>query len=214
MHVLKLHSQVCLNSPSWWNSKWWNPNFFFWGGDPNTDAQLVGEKAKVSFVLFFENRKTLPWFCKKSAMIFEKNALLVCIYELSSHLKSSFKSMLEKKHQIFSLRTLSIVSLTWNVYRSVPIPRNLPAPKNIWLRTCNTLVKIVFYSTDMLLFCVDRFTAIGLWYKYRIDETLNGFKRRFTSLKLYPLDTGRKLNVHKTFRRRPGRLLKHVWHFW
>ena len=25
--------------------------------------------------------------------------------------------------------------------------------------------------------------------------------------KLYPIDTGRKLNVHKTFRRRPGRLL-------
>ena len=24
----------------------------------------------------------------------------------------------------------------------------------------------------MLLFCVDRFTAIVLWYKYRIDETL------------------------------------------
>ena len=45
-------------------------------------------------------------------MIFEKNALLVCIYELSSHLKSSFKSMLEKKHQNFSLRTLSIVSVT------------------------------------------------------------------------------------------------------
>ena len=25
--------------------------------------------------------------------------------------------------------------------------------------------------------------------------------------KLYPVDTGRKLNVHKTFRKRPGRLL-------
>ena len=47
-----------------------------------------------------------------------------------------------------------------------------PCPENIWLRTCNTFVKIVFYSTDMLLFCVDRFTAIVLWYKYRIDETL------------------------------------------
>ena len=205
---------MCLNSPSWWNSKWWNPNFFFGGGGPQYRRATSGGKGQGLLCPFFENRKTLPWFCKKRAMIFEKNALLVCIYELSSHLKSSFKSMLEKKHQIFSLRTLSIVSLTWNVYRSVPIPRNLPAPKNIWLRTCNTLVKIVFYSTDMLLFCVDRFTAIGLWYKYRIDETLNGFKRRFTSLKLYPLDTGRKLNVHKTFRRRPGRLLKHVWHFW
>ena len=26
-------------------------------------------------------------------------------------------------------------------------------------------------------------------------------------LNRYPVDTGRKLNVHKTFRRRPGRLL-------
>ena len=24
---------------------------------------------------------------------------------------------------------------------------------------------------------------------------------------LYPIDTGRKVNVHKTFRRRPGRIL-------
>ena len=31
-----------------------------------------------------------------------------------------------------------------------------------------------------------------------------GFFRSFT---VYPVDTGRKLNVHKTFRKRPGRLL-------
>ena len=30
------------------------------------------------------------------------------------------------------------------------------------------------------------------------------FFRGFT---VYPVDTGRKLNVHKTFRKRPGRLL-------
>ena len=29
----------------------------------------------------------------------------------------------------------------------------------------------------------------------------------------YPVDTGRKLNVHKTFRRRPGRLLNVLWPF-
>ena len=28
-----------------------------------------------------------------------------------------------------------------------------------------------------------------------------------------PLDTGRKLDVHKTFRRRPGRLLNVLWTF-
>ena len=31
--------------------------------------------------------------------------------------------------------------------------------------------------------------------------------RRILPLFLFPVDTGRKLNVHKTFRRRPGRLL-------
>ena len=162
---------MCLNSPAWWNSKWWNPNFFWGGRGLQYRRAASGGKSRDLLHPFFENRKT-ALILQKNAMIFEKNVLLVYIYELSSHLKSSFKSMLEKKHQNVSLQTLSIVSLTWNVYRSVPIPRNLPAPRNICLRTCNTLVKIVLYSTDMLLLCADRFTAIGLWYKYRIDETL------------------------------------------
>ena len=29
----------------------------------------------------------------------------------------------------------------------------------------------------------------------------------FFNISTYPVDTGRKLNVYKTFRRRPGRLL-------
>ena len=36
--------------------------------------------------------------------------------------------------------------------------------------------------------------------------TLSTF-RLILSSRLYPVDTGRKLNVHKAFRRRPGRLL-------
>ena len=31
--------------------------------------------------------------------------------------------------------------------------------------------------------------------------------KKHCQIKLHPVDTGRKLNVHKTFRRRPGRLL-------
>ena len=35
-----------------------------------------------------------------------------------------------------------------------------------------------------------------------------GFRKHADiSKKIYPVDTGRKLNVHKTFGRRPGRLL-------
>ena len=37
----------------------------------------------------------------------------------------------------------------------------------------------------------------------RLVQTFFVFQKSF----IYPVDTGRKLNVHKTFRRRPGRLL-------
>ena len=46
-----------------------------------------------------------------------------------------FKSILEKKHQNFLLWCHSFLCRTWNVYWSVPISRNLPAPKKSWLRT-------------------------------------------------------------------------------
>ena len=50
---------------------------------------------------FFENRKKVPWFCKNSVLILEKSALFVCIYGLDSHLKCSFKSILDRRHQRF-----------------------------------------------------------------------------------------------------------------
>ena len=45
-----------------------------------------------SLLPFFENRKKCP------------GVLFVCIYGLNSHLKCSFKSILERKHQNYSLR--------------------------------------------------------------------------------------------------------------
>ena len=65
---------------------------------------------------------------------------------------------------------------------------------------------------------------INLWHKYLSNDLISNFnwfcnllkpmlpsKNLFFTLLslnyvLYPVDTGRKLNVHKTFRRRPGRL--------
>ena len=58
------------------------------------------------------------------------------IYGLNSHLKCCFKSILQKKREIFFLRSPSFVCLwfvlslplfvcTWSAYRSAPIPRNL-----------------------------------------------------------------------------------------
>ena len=46
--------------------------FFLGGGDPNTDAQLVGEKAKVSFVLFLKIEKHCPDFAKKGLWFLKK----------------------------------------------------------------------------------------------------------------------------------------------
>ena len=62
---------------------------------------------------FFKNRKTVPWFCKKSALTWKRKALFVCIFGLNCHLKCSFKSILEKK-QNFSLQG-PFVCRTWNV---------------------------------------------------------------------------------------------------
>ena len=63
--------------------------------DINLGTQLAGVRWKVSPVSF-ENRQKVPWF-------WGKNVLLVCIYGLNSHLKSSLKSILEKKYEHFSL---------------------------------------------------------------------------------------------------------------
>ena len=53
------------------------------------------------------------------------NALFVRIYGLNCHLKCSFKSILEKKHQHFYLQRPLFVWPTWNIYRSVTIPWNI-----------------------------------------------------------------------------------------
>ena len=57
--------------------------------------------------------------------ILHESLLFVCIYKLNSHLKWSFKSI---NTQIFSL---FFVCSTWNVYRSAPVPRNLPCPRKL-----------------------------------------------------------------------------------
>ena len=53
------------------------------------------------------------------------------------------------------------------------------------------------------------FFEISWWSSY----TGSFFKNVIISLLLSPLDTGRKLNVYQTFRRRTGRLLNVLWTF-
>ena len=57
---------------------------------------------------------------EKSSMILEKIALFVCIYGLHSNLKCSFKSILEKKHKNFSLRSLLLYDV-YEVFIQVPL---------------------------------------------------------------------------------------------
>ena len=50
---------------------------------------------------FLKIQKCAMVFQKINALSLEKSALFLCIYRLSFHFKCSFKSILEKKHQIF-----------------------------------------------------------------------------------------------------------------
>ena len=68
----------------------------------------------------------LLWKKKKVSWFFKKSALLVCIYDINSNLKCSFKSILEKTHQDLSLRDHCFVCRTWKVYWSAPFPKHLP----------------------------------------------------------------------------------------
>ena len=75
-------------------------------------------------------RSPLPFFeIEKEFTNFVENGMFVCICELNSDLKCSFKIIkkiyLEKKIYF----PLSILCRTWNAYLTVPIPRNLTCPK-------------------------------------------------------------------------------------
>ena len=62
-----------------------------------------GGEWEISFVFLKQTKSTL---------ILEKNVLFVCIYALNSQMKCSFKSIMEKKHENFSLRSPSFVCRT------------------------------------------------------------------------------------------------------
>ena len=54
-----------------------------------------------------------------------------------------------------------------------------------------------------------RALSVGLFFSIWIFFHLTFTNRKWiSSASRYPVDTDRKLNVHKTFRRRPGSLLK------
>ena len=98
--------------------------------------------ALVSFDKWFIFIFKQVWCPRYTFLKIEKKCS-VCIYGLNSHLKSSFKSILEK-HQIFTLRSHSFVCYLRNLYRSASIPKNLLFPqKFLFLR----LICSLYYCT-------------------------------------------------------------------
>ena len=121
----------------------------------------------VSPLSLFENSKRWPDFVKRVPWFWSKFPGLCITHVLNSHLKYSSKSILVKKHQRFSLRSLSFICCTWNVYRSVPNPRNFLCPEKFlvsWLRNlCGKLNNFlhVFYKPDL-----EKVSANCLWKWY------------------------------------------------
>ena len=101
-------------------------------------AELAAWREGRCSLLFLENRIKVAEFCKK-----------MCNYGLNSHLKCSFKSILEKKHQDVSPKYFnagSFFSMTdKNFDQSASIPRNLScSPKS------SDCALVIF----MLLLCI------------------------------------------------------------
>ena len=79
-----------------------------------------------------------------------------------------------------------------------------PSPKNPCQR--NKTVKKILRKFLSDLNRSEPFNWINEFASKTTDVLLQKFKNQLV-LNRFPIDTGRKLNVHKTFRRRPGRLL-------
>ena len=79
-----------------------------WALSAFTGLELAGEGGGGLPCPFLEIENNCSNSAKKIALILEKYAFFVCIYELNFDLKCCFKSILEKKHQNFSLRNLSL----------------------------------------------------------------------------------------------------------
>ena len=62
-------------------------------------------------------------------------------------------------------------------------------------------------SLSLLFVCLENYDFVIILIAILFYSNYETFKLRDSIQSFYPLDTGRKLNVHKTFRRRLGRLL-------
>ena len=103
------------------------------------------------------------------------------------------------------------------IYRRTPMPKcgfNKVALQLYWNRSSAWVFtgKFALYFQNTFSFEHLWRAASEQWYRppwklyHRIGKSIGG-KECYYQLFNDPVDTGRKLNVHKTFTRRPGRLL-------
>ena len=101
--------------------------------------------------------------------------------------------------------------ITLLIPSTVNVFSNIVCEKNVWVGHIYTSVTTRENDDKWLSHWLGHVT--GIYLKYQNPFTLKWAKLKYditNQLVLtwdYPVDTGRKLNVHKTFRRRPGRLL-------
>ena len=109
---------------------------------------------------FFKNRKKVPWFCKKVPWFWKNVPCLCASVGWNYNLKRTFKSILEKKDQNFSLRGFFFVYHTWNVYRSAPIPGKLFCPEKL-LVACLHLNDLCNHNSSIQFGGIETFFPFG-----------------------------------------------------
>ena len=105
---------------------------------------------------FFENRKNKT-LAKANVLILKKNALFMCIYELSYHLSNSYLSW-RKNTKIFPCGTL-LFFVIHKTFTKGPLTQNYFAiPKNFWLRVCKMKLfekQPTVLNTLCLFYCLE-----------------------------------------------------------
>ena len=113
-------------------------------------------------------------FAKESIQILEKITPFVCIDGSNSHLKCSFKSILEKKHQMLSLQGSLFVCHTWKLYWSAPILTILPCPVRSAKFLVALLRRLCFFSFYLFIIF---FVLLTLYFAIRYSWQLWNSKK-------------------------------------
>ena len=112
-------------------------------------AQLEGGRGRGIPCPFLKREKKYPDFLKSSVLILEKK-LPVCVYLWlsNSHLKCSFKSILDKKYLFY---TTGSFYCNMKLIKLCLLKETSPARKNSWFGACLYKVLITFTTFGALI---------------------------------------------------------------